>query len=174
VTNIVDAGGHMGTKFFAFREMLMLQDRVEWIVYDLPALVRAGRARAEREGVPGLRFIDRLEDAPPSHLFLASGLLQYLDVPFPQLLARLPARPRHMIINKVALREGPTVVTLERHGDARVTYQIRNQNTFMSEISELGYRVVDHWTIPILSHVIPTHPELGASQSKGFCLELTN
>jgi putative methyltransferase (TIGR04325 family) len=172
VDRLVDAGGHMGTKFRAFRPLLPIDGKVDWVVYDLPAIVRAGRARAMQEGLDGLAFTDDLATVASADLFLASGLLQYLDVSLSELLGRLPSLPRHLIINKLAVREGEMVVTLERIGTAMVPYQIRNRQGFMAELDGLGYRVVDSWTIPSLSHVIDTHPELGASQSMGLYLRL--
>ena len=41
ITRVVDAGGHIGVKYRAFGPYLDL-DRLDWVVYDLPALVRAG------------------------------------------------------------------------------------------------------------------------------------
>jgi putative methyltransferase (TIGR04325 family) len=172
IGHLIDAGGHMGTKFRAFRPLLPLDGNVNWIVYDLPAIVRAGRIRAANDGLSGLTFTDDLASVERADLFLASGLLQYLDVPLSELLRRLPALPRHLLINKLAVRDGETVVTLERIGKAMVPYQIRNRQNFMAELAGLGYRTVDSWTIPSLSHVIDTHPELGASQSVGLYLRL--
>ncbi|EKF18450.1 methyltransferase, TIGR04325 family [Nitratireductor pacificus] len=168
VTSLVDAGGHMGTKYRAFRDALPIAETFPWTVYDLPAIVDAGRRRAEADGLHGLRFVDRLEEAGAPDLFLGSGLLQYLDAPLPALIARLKAPPPHLLLNKVALRRGPTVVTLECIGSARVPYQIRNEDTFLASVEALGYQMIDRWSIPSLSHVIDTHPELGSSESAGF------
>ena len=165
---LVDAGGHMGTKFRAFRNLLPIESEVDWVVYDVPAIVRAGRRRAELDGLDRLRFVERMEDAGAPDLFIGSGLLQYLDVPLTSLLSRLPDLPKHVILNKVALRQGPTVFTLQRFEDVTVPYQIRNDAGFMAELSRLGYQMMDRWTIPTLSHTIETHPELGASESTGF------
>ena len=169
---LVDAGGHMGTKFRAFRKLLPIEASVDWVVYDVPAIVRAGRRRAEADGLDKLRFVEHMEDAGDPDLFIGSGLLQYLDVPLSTLLSRLPRLPRHMLLNKVAMRQGPTVFTLQRFEEVTVPYQIRNEATFMAELSRLGYEVVDRWTIPTLSHTIETHPELGESESTGFYLRL--
>lgn len=173
VTSVIDAGGHMGTKYRAFRDLLPVSDDLQWIVYDLPAIVRAGQRRAKVDRLVGLRFTDRLEDAGAADLFLGSGLLQYLDVPVSALLGRLQRLPSHLIVNKVALRAGESVVTLEQIGKVRVPYQIRNETGFLSDVEGLGYRLVDRWTIPSLSHVIATHPELGASESAGFYFRLS-
>lgn len=172
VESLVDAGGHMGTKYRAFRDALPISETLQWTVYDLPAIVEAGRRRASADGLHGLRFVDRLEEAGAPDLFLGSGLLQYLDTPLPALIDRLPAPPSHLLLNKVALRKGPTVVTLECIGRARVPYQIRNEAAFMASVEALGYQLVDRWTIPSLAHVIDTHPELGASESAGFYFRL--
>src|SRR5262245_47052268 len=42
IKRIVDAGGHIGVKYRAFSSYLDV-DRLDWVVYDLPAQVRAGR-----------------------------------------------------------------------------------------------------------------------------------
>lgn len=169
---LVDAGGHMGTKYRAFRNHLDLDGDIEWVVYDLPTMVRAGRERAKDEGLNRLRFVDTLSEAPDADVLLASGLLQYLDIPFGDLLRQLPAMPRHLLLNKVQTREGPSVVTLENFIYAEVPYQIRNRAGFLASLDALGYDIVDEWTIPSLSHVIRTHPHLGASTSRGYYAKL--
>ena len=137
-------------------------------------MIRAGRERARDEGLSGLSFVESLSDAPPAELVLASGLLQYLDVPFADLLGKLPRRPRHLVLNKVATREGQTVVTLERLGPSETPYQIRNRETFEASLRTLGYRIVDEWVIPEFSHIIPFHPSLGASTSRGYYATLVS
>ncbi|MBU3995908.1 MAG: methyltransferase, TIGR04325 family [Actinobacteria bacterium] len=167
---VVDAGGHMGTKYRAFRGLLPLSSTFCWIVYDVPAIVAAGRQRALRDGLTQLSFVDRIEDAPAASLFLGSGLMQYLDLPLPALLANMQSPPRCLLLNKVAFRRGGAVVTLERIGRAYVPYQIRDEETFLGDLERIGYRLIDRWSIPELSHVIETHPELGPSESAGFYL----
>lgn len=172
IDGLVDAGGHMGTKYRAFRPFLPLDGAFRWTVYDLPAIVRAGQKLAEREGLTSLSFVDRIEDAGDMPLFLGSGLMQYLDMPLSGLLSRMPSLPRHLLLNKVALRGGDTIVTLERIGRSYVPYHMRNEMEFIDDIMRLGYRQVDRWSIPSLSHVIDTHPELGRSESSGFYFRL--
>jgi putative methyltransferase (TIGR04325 family) len=171
-TCILDAGGHVGTKFRAFRTHLDLDNNIIWVVYDVPAVVRAGQAFAERDHLQRLSFIDDLSKAPNADVLLASGLLQYLDIPFSDLLKQLPTLPRHLVLNKVATRDGPTVVTLENFGCAEVPYQIRNREEFETSLLSLGYEIVDQWSIPNFSHTIPWHPELGASTSRGYYAKL--
>lgn len=170
IDTLVDAGGHMGTKYRAFQDLLPPDASFSWVVYDVPAIVAAGRERAAKDGLDRLSFVDRIEDAGPASTFLGSGLLQYLDIPLSSLLQRLPSPPRHLLLNKVAFRRGGHVVTLERAGQAYIPYQMRDEQAFLADLASMGYEVIDRWTIPQLSHVIDTHPELGPSESAGFYL----
>ncbi len=168
IDGLLDAGGHMGTKYRAFRNLLDLPDEFRWVVYELPAIAEAGRRRAEKDGLNQLHFVDRLDNAPGMSVFLGSGLMQYLDVPLSSVLSSLPHLPQHLLLNKVAFRKGGPVVTLERIGKAYVPYQMRDEGEFVHDLEQLGYRQVDRWSIADLSHVIETHPELGASDNAGF------
>ncbi len=169
--HVLDAGGHFATKYIAFQTHLKLEE-VNWTVYDLPETIRSARAAQDRGEVPqAVGFIDDLAQAPQTDVLLASGLLQYLDLPLAEFLSRLRNLPPHILLNKVATREGPSVTTLERIGPARVPYQIRCRSGFEAEVLATGYRIVDSWDIPSLGHVIDTHPELGRSLSRGYLLQ---
>lgn len=166
--DVLDAGGHMGTKYRAFAPYLDFGEAVTWTVYDLPAIVRAGRERAMADGLDALSFVERIADAPAPSIFLASGLLQYLDRPLPALLGELDSLPQWLLLNKVAFHRRGPVVTLEHIGAAFVPYQMRERESFVDGIERLGYRLADEWRIAELSHTISTHPEIGPSESRGF------
>ena len=169
--HVLDAGGHFGTKYIAFEDLLVLKN-IRWSVHDLPAIIRAARAAQHNGEVPeALNFIDAVDDGGAADILLASGLLQYLDQPFAKLVNSLPVPPKTILLNKVATREGPTVVTLEKIGPARLPYQIRNRAMFEAELVQMGYAIRDCWEIPSLARVIGTHPGLGPSKSLGYCLE---
>ncbi|MFV0295386.1 MAG: methyltransferase, TIGR04325 family [Hyphomicrobiaceae bacterium] len=170
--HILDAGGHMGTKYRAFSGYIDFGPDVTWTVYDLPEIIKAGRRKAAEDHLDALTFIDAPGEAGHVDILLASGLLQYLDISFTDLIGQLRHKPPSIIINKLAVRDGDMVVTLENFGPALVPYQIRCRDDFFAEIRALGYRVVDEWQNPTLAHVIPTHPELGPSTSLGLVLEL--
>jgi putative methyltransferase (TIGR04325 family) len=170
---ILDAGGHIGVKYRAFREYLSLDERdVKWIVYDTAAIARAGRTRPSADQLRNLSFVDTLADLPPIDLMLCSGLLQYLDVPFPEFVEGLSAKPQHLILNKVATRDGKTIVMLERIGNAEVPYQIRDRIEFVSSLAALGYEIVDEWVLPEFAHQIRADPTLGVSKSRGYYARL--
>lgn len=169
---VLDAGGHVGTKYLAFRGHLSMSS-FDWSIWDLPALLRSGRAGQRSGTVPdAIRFIERLADAGPVDVLLGSGLMQYIDISLADLVNALPARPAWILLNKVATRPGPELVTIERIGPGRVPYRIRNETAFEAEIAALGYDILDQWSIPELGHRIETHPWLGTSVSKGYLLRL--
>lgn len=169
---VLDAGGHLGTKYIAFRDHIAV-NQLEWTIYDVPGIVRAARKGQAAGIVPdAIRFIDDLTTAGPTDLFLGSGLMQYSDRALPALLECLPARPSHVILNKVATTDGPQRVTLERIGSARVPYQIHTREIFESGLISAGYDISDSWLLPDVRHRIPTHPWLGESESRGYMLTL--
>jgi putative methyltransferase (TIGR04325 family) len=168
---LVDAGGHMGTKYIAFKPYLPLEGW-HWTVLDLPAVVSEARARQAAGRLPvEISFETEPGRIGEIDILIASGLLQYLDVPFSAYLDRLATRPKHVVLNKVAMHRAGPLVTLERIGATFVPYTMRNRADFESEIAKAGYRVLDCWEIPELAHRIPTNPRLGASQSLGYVLE---
>lgn len=170
ITRVVDAGGHIGVKYRAFGPYLDL-DGLDWIVYDLPALARAGRTQRRAEDRT-LSFIERIEDAPTADVLLASGLMPYLREPLIDLVRRMQTPPRHIVLNKVVTRDGPTVVTLENFGMAEVPYQIRDVRETPAALDALGYDIIDEWAIDSLRHRIHSHPELGHAVYRGYVARL--
>jgi len=167
---ILDAGGHLGTKYIAFGAVLPLKT-VRWTVYDLPGIVATARARQHQGDLPAaVMFQDDPTGTGKPDILLASGLLQYLDLPFAEFLRTLPALPPVILLNKVAMRHGAPIVTLELIGANRVPYQIRNRPAFEAEITAAGYEIRDSWAVPELSHEIGTHPWLAHSESRGYLL----
>ncbi len=170
ITRLVDAGGHIGVKYRGFGRYLELE-LVDWIVYDLPAQVKAGRAQVRPQDRT-LSFVERIEEAPAADVLLASGLMPYLNEPLTDLVRRMRVLPRYILLNKVVTRDGPTVVTLENFGVAEVPYHIRNVDEVPTALDMLGYDIIDSWTIDSLAHRIQTHPELGHATYRGYVARL--
>jgi putative methyltransferase (TIGR04325 family) len=170
--SLLDAGGHVGTKHNAFGPYVDLT-KVDWTVWDLPTLLRAGR-KAQADGLVSkdISFAETPADAGEVDLLLASGLMQYLDISFTQLVDRMTVRPRWVLLNKVATRPSDDLVTLQLIGKKRVPYQMRHKGRFEDELRAAGYEIRDTWSIPCLAHRIGTHPWLGESESRGYFLEL--
>ncbi len=169
--SLLDAGGHLGTKYTAFAAHLQME-QFDWHVWDLPAILRQARNWQEAGKLPAeIRFDDSPADAGPVDVLLASGLMQYIDKPLGDLVADMAAPPKWIVLNKVAVRPGDAIVTLEKIGPAKVPYQIRSEAEWAAEMSSLDYAIADAWDIPGLGHRIPTHPWLGESRSRGYVLE---
>lgn len=168
---LLDAGGHLGTRYIAFGQHIDLSD-IHWVIQDLPAIIAEAKQRQKAGELPAaIRYEADLAQAGPADVLLASGLFQYIDSGFHDLVAKLANRPQYVLLNKVATRDGPSVTTLERIGPSMVPYQMRNREAFEADIQGAGYQIRDSWEIKPLSHVIPTHPHLGASTSRGYLLE---
>jgi putative methyltransferase (TIGR04325 family) len=171
---LLDAGGHMGTKYRAFRKYLPESQTNRWIVYDLPHVVQEGRVRAKSENLSNLEFIDDMNSAPKVDLLLASGLLQYLDIPFHAFLESMKALPQHLLLNKVAVHDLQDIYTLQTVHGAEVPYCIRNMNDFAFSLGKLGYEIVDKWHIDELNHVVYSGLNRYESNSIGMYCMLRN
>lgn len=167
---LVDAGGHTGTKYIAFHKRIDLS-QVDWLVYDLPPMVALGQQIAANQGLP-IRFTSDPSILGRPDILLCSGLFQYYESRFTDLINLFDVKPTNVLLNKVQLRDGKSVVTLEKIGPAYVPYTMRDKIEFLSELDSAGYRIVDRWQIAALSHRIASHPELGPGESWGFMLSL--
>jgi putative methyltransferase (TIGR04325 family) len=171
---VFDIGGHVGVHYISYRRYLPELARVFWTTCDVPAVAEAGRRMAAARGdVPKLSFTSDLRQIAGHDIVFASGSLQYIDSPsLAELLQALPALPRHLILNKVPLQDGPTFVTLQ---NAKVTFTptcMRNRDEFVGSLTALGYEVVDSWDVPEREHYIPMQPEHSFGASAGLYMTL--
>lgn len=162
-TRVLDFGGHVGTKYRAFRPYLRYAQDLVWQVCDLPTVAAAGAARAAREGDPHLRFTTALADGDGADVLLASGVLQYVETPIWELLATLRTPPRHVLLNRLPCREGEAVVTLQNINVAVVPYQVYDERMLRAEMAALGYVLVDRWAVSDRHCAIPFHPEVATT-----------
>src|SRR3569833_664234 len=144
-TFIFDFGGHVGVSYYGWKSYLGYPPGLRWLVYDVPAIVRAGIELAGQRESTGLTITSDLTDGRDCNVFLAAGSLQYLDTSVPQILAALGRLPKHLILNKVPLYEGESFVTVQSTGRAFHPCRIFNRDEFVSGLTALGYRAVDDW-----------------------------
>src|SRR5262249_37182525 len=100
---------------------------------------------------PRIQFTESFTEAEDADLMLVSGSLHYFDRPLGELLAGLKSKPRHILINRAPLIEGPTSATVQDGGDYRVPCKLLNRNELMESLTSIGYKVVDTWMAPELS-----------------------
>ena len=156
---VFDYGGNVGISFHSFKKYMDYPANLEWTACDLPAVTRAGEELAVKEGSAGLTFTNSFEKADGADILLASGSLQYIESPLAESLAKLDARPRHLIINRVPLYDGKPFVTLQSIATAFCPYHVFNATDFVRSISDLGYELIDRWENPDVPCEIPFHPE---------------
>jgi putative methyltransferase (TIGR04325 family) len=170
---VVDLGGHLGVKYRAYRRLWDLPSDLRWIVCETPDVVEASRKLAPEDVPPGLSFtVDRSCLADADVLF-ASGVLQYLDDSLPAILGALPRKPRHLVLNKVPLSDGPEIWTIQ-NAEALVTYHIMNRERFLEAMAGLGYRLLDSWTVSAYGARIPFAPAgYGTEHNSGLAMTLS-
>jgi putative methyltransferase (TIGR04325 family) len=169
-THLFDYGGHAGGMFDAFKPLLSLPAGFEWTIYDVPAVVAAGRALNESRSDPKPRFTSDWHDASQADILLASGSLQYLKPSAAALLAELGRLPRHLVINQQPLHDRLEYFTLQRIGGIFCPYRISRRDRFFESLESLGYRVVDSWENAGKSCYVPTYPSHGVTAYTGAYL----
>ncbi len=172
-SRVFDIGGNIGISFFAFQKYITYPPNIRWIVYDVPAVIAAGEELAKNRPSAGLEFTTGLDDCPCSDIVLAAGSLQYIDWSLAEVLAKLPTRPRHLLINRTPLYNGPSYCTLQRVGPAVCPYRVFNRSEFLQSICSLGYELVDTWGVPDLSCRIPFHPSRTVHSYSGLYFRAT-
>ncbi|MGN6150982.1 MAG: TIGR04325 family methyltransferase [Lysobacteraceae bacterium] len=168
--HVFDFGGHAGVSWYGWREALRFAPTLRWTVCDVPAIAREGEALAQERGVQDrLRFTSDAADGADATVLLVAGSLQYVDFGIPELLAKMGARPRWILVNKQPLHDGDTFVTVQSTGRAFHPYRIDNRAQFIAGIVALGYRVVDDWTNREVSCRIPFVRGHDVEMYSGYC-----
>jgi putative methyltransferase (TIGR04325 family) len=154
---VFDCGGNIGGAYYKFGNYIDYPAGLQWLIWDLPEIIKAGAEVAAERGAP-LSFTTRFEEGEGSDIFLAIGVIQYLPKPLAQYLGELKIKPKYILINRISLYDGPMYVTLEDTGPVRCPYKVFNRQEFVSSICDLGYDLVDWWFTPDLACVIRWHP----------------
>jgi putative methyltransferase (TIGR04325 family) len=150
---VFDLGGGMGRLFFRFEKYLDYPSDLTWAVCEVPAAAQRGEGAKETE--QRLLFTTRAEYAAAADILIASGSLQLIETPLWDMLSRLPAKPPHLLINRVPLYDGPRFVTLFNMGPAIAPCHVWNRDDFIQRLGDCGYSLIDLWSAPELSCSIP-------------------
>ena len=164
---IFDFGGNVGISFFNFKPYFAYPDGMKWIVCDVPAVAAAGAALAKDEGASQLAFVTDCEGVGEADIYLASGVLQYVEDPF-RSLREAARRPRHVLINRTSVLDVESAVTLQSIGTSFCPYHLFNRKEFLSNFTDLGYRLVDEWKNPGHGCRIPAHSKYNIDEYSGF------
>lgn len=156
-STVFDLGGNVGTAYYAYRKFVNFPKALQWTVCELPEFCRRGEQIAKERGLDCLHFTEDFRQADGAQIFLTCGTLQYLEKPLSAMLSRLAAKPRHLIIQRVPLYDGPSFYTVQNIGYAFCAYHIQNKRDLFESLSRQGYRLIDSWSDSRTSR-IPFHP----------------
>ncbi len=173
IGNILDFGGHVGIKRYAFDKYLPQMNHVEWKVYDLPKVIEEAKTlnrEIDPEGRINITFQDEIKKEKID-LFLALGSFQYIPREVSSVLAELSERPKYLLI-RVPLTKKETFVTLNHIGTTVCPYIIRNEEQFFNEVVAEGYELVDKWVSPNKVCEIPFYDEYSVRGYTGHLFKL--
>ena len=170
--NFADVGGSVGIKYYAFGKFVRFPAGSSWRVIDVPAVVARGREFAVQRGAPAsLQFSEEIDDVAGVDVVFASGSLQYLPETLPDILRRAERRPRRIVINTTPFHERFDFFTLNSVGTAFCPYRVQKAESFVAELSALGYRLRDEWRNIGKPMHIPFFPEHSLRSYVGFCFD---
>jgi putative methyltransferase (TIGR04325 family) len=165
--SLFDLGGHVGTKYRAWRSHLDLHDSFHWQVCDLPSIVEKGRALST--AFPQLSFTSRQRHLQDHPTLLVSGVLQYADFDLESVLRDHGDGVEHLLVNKLPTHEDEDVFTLENIHHSVVPYRIFRESRFLDGLAALGFTVADRWEVPEAAVRVP-FTSLGNPVHRGYCL----
>ncbi len=142
---VFELGGSIGMGFYAYSRYLPFPPDLRWVICEVAATVQTGRKVAKERNETRLSFTeDRMPNGAPD-IYATFGTLQYIEEPFADILAKLPARPPHLLVGRVPFTEGKAYVTLQNNGGWFSPYSVRNRAAFLYMIESIGYELVDKW-----------------------------
>jgi putative methyltransferase (TIGR04325 family) len=167
---VVDVGGSIGQTYYIAQKFFDVPESLEWNVFDVPAVLEAGRKVAIREGEKskGLRFVSTWPEVGPCELFISTGSLQLIEDTLPSMLQRLPRLPDHILINRIPVWDREAVVVINDMGFSFAPYNIFNKQQWVASVEQLGYKLVDDWPCPESTLTIQFHPRLRLNAYRGF------
>lgn len=170
---VLDIGGSVGVHCLAYRRYLDYPPAWRWTVVEVPAMVQVGREIAQREGLSALHFTGDIEPAAAAaQVWLSAGAIHYLEHGRPSdLLARLGARPRYLILNKLPLYSGPDFVSTQRLAPGVFApHHVYQRSRWIADIVRQGYELLDSWEVHERSFALPGHPACDFPTYSGLCL----
>jgi putative methyltransferase (TIGR04325 family) len=172
VHSLFDYGGHVGVKYYAYARYLQWPADFVWTVCDVPAVAKSGTELAAEKKAANLKFVTSITAVDGQDLLMCSGSLQYIEPSLHEELRPLARKPKHVVINGVPYYDGRTFFTLNSIGTAFCPYKIQNLAEFTAGMGQLGYELVDRWTIPGKECIVPLHPEHSVHEYTGMYLRM--
>jgi putative methyltransferase (TIGR04325 family) len=175
-SSIFDIGGSIGVHFYAYRRYLDYPEHLEWQVLELPGTVRLGREIACRNAASGLRFTDTPNPTEcDADIWMAAGVIEFFEGHALETLLRTAARrPTHLFLNKLPMYEGePFVSTHNLGAGAYAPHHVFNRASYTGRLESLGYQLVDSWSVPERSFILPGDTQRSFDAYCGMYLRAT-
>ncbi|MGH1396831.1 MAG: TIGR04325 family methyltransferase, partial [Trichormus sp.] len=170
-STVFDLGGNVGHGYYSYKKFLQYPEDLQWLVCEIPEVVKAGEELARKGDNPGLSFTTHFSRAENYKILITCGTLQYIEPSLAEMLGQLHTKPQHLLINHVPFYDGETFITLQNIGYTFCPYKIQNKYEFIESLSALGYKLIDNWKLE-RSCSIPFHPERFVRNYEGFYLRL--
>lgn len=169
--SVVDIGGSVGIKYYAFRDLIDYPQDLRWRVVEVPAAVRLGREFSADKNTHHLTFTEDLASSDGSEVLFASGSLQYLPQSLPDLLATLAVKPRRIVVNTTPIHATQSFFTLNSIGSAYCPYRVQSLESFVEGVRQCGYRLRDQWQNIGKALDLPFNSEFSVPHYSGFCFD---
>ena len=172
--NIFDFGGNLGNQFYSFEKKIGHVIR-RWVVCEVEVLSKCGKNIRDQKNARKLDFITDLNEATNIDIFFASCSLQYVNSIDPcYILNRLPEKPKYLIINRIPLTKGKTVVSLQNGHILYCPQYFYNDQGYWARFQEIGYKLLEKWEDHSAKCIIPHETRLHVPYYYGACFELIN
>ncbi len=167
IRSVFDMGGNVGNLFYLYTRNLTFPVDLQWTVQDLPVAIEEGRKIANDRAERRLEFTAELPDKS-FDLMIVSGAMHYCETPLPQLIAKLPSKPRWVLVNRSPMIDGVAFAAIQDTGTYLVAAMLYDRATLIARFEAIGFRLVDRWDAPELSLKIPFYYDRSAVAYTGM------
>jgi putative methyltransferase (TIGR04325 family) len=171
---VFDVGGHIGIKYYAFKEHLKFPSDLAWRVCDVPAVVQRGQIAARKRDPSGqLQFTSDYAAVDGYDILFASGVVQYLPMTVKEWLEPIARKPKRIIFNTSAIHQTHSYFTLNSIGSAYCPYRVTAEANFIAQMTGLNYQLLDQWKTPGKGALhLPLNEEYSIQDYSGFVFDL--
>jgi putative methyltransferase (TIGR04325 family) len=170
IHSIFDFGGNVGVHFYSYKKYLKYPSQLKWKVCEVPEIAAVGAEIAVQQKINNLYFTSDFKDVDGQDIFIGSGSIQYIESLF-QILS-VSRKPRHLLINRLPLYNGSKFVTLQNGGQVFYPQYVFNKNSFIQELENIEYELIDIWENPGDSCIIPFHLDKAVNHYSGLYFRL--
>ncbi len=147
---ILEIGGSVGHFYYSSKKYITHPANILWTIAELPEAVNLGRKIAEKRRETPLQFIDssHLDQNLEVDCIVAGGSLQYMATGVQEMLKSLQQLPDHLIFNSLPTTAQQSFWTLQNLEICEVPYRVFSPQELISDLSALGYSLIDEWHRP--------------------------